>query len=104
MNISTRANIFLLFIILGCAESVSAQKSGPINIKIFPDSIVNYISNHPVGINMDYFMDSDKYLKPKHRTVDALKAMGVKKQMAGAMDKVPHHSKNFTPGSKSLAM
>ena len=78
MNISTRANIFLIFIILGCAESVSAQKSGPINIKIFPDSIVNDVSNHPVGINLDYFMDNDKYLRPKHSTVDALKEMGVK--------------------------
>jgi alpha-L-arabinofuranosidase len=45
---------------------------------IRPDSILNDVSDHPVGINMDYFMDNDKYLKPYRSTANALKAMGVK--------------------------
>jgi len=45
---------------------------------VYPDSVLNDVSNHPVGINVDYFMDDDNYLKPAVRTADALKAMGVK--------------------------
>lgn len=45
---------------------------------VFPDSVLSYVSGHPVGININYFMDDDNYLKPKHRTADALKEMGVK--------------------------
>ena len=47
-------------------------------INIYPDSVLNDVSNHPIGINLDYFMDDDNYLKPARRTADALKAMGVK--------------------------
>ncbi len=49
-----------------------------ITITVFPDSVLNDVSNHPIGINLDYFMDDDNYLKPARRTADALKAMGVK--------------------------
>ena len=47
-------------------------------INISPDSVLADVSHHPVGINVDYFMDDDHYLKPARRTTDALKAMGVK--------------------------
>ncbi|HEY5124457.1 MAG TPA: hypothetical protein VIK14_12045, partial [Ignavibacteria bacterium] len=70
--------LFFLFVIIGSVSSVNAQKSDPINIKIFPDSIINDVSNHPIGINLDYFMDDDNYLKPQRSTVNALQAMGVK--------------------------
>lgn len=60
-----------------CANSF-AQKNKKLAIQIFPDSIVNDIGNYPIGINLDYFMDDDKYLKPKIRTADVLKTMGVK--------------------------
>ena len=61
----------------------SISQGQPINkpfvcITIFPDSVLNDVSNHPIGINLDYFMDNDKYLKPARRTADALKEMGVK--------------------------
>ncbi len=49
-----------------------------ITITVFPDSVLNDVSNHPIGINLDYLMDDDNYLKPARRTADALKAMGVK--------------------------
>jgi hypothetical protein len=45
---------------------------------VYPDSVLNDVSRHPVGINVNYFMDDDNYLKPKRRTADALKEMGVK--------------------------
>lgn len=61
------------------AFNYSCQKKETVFIiKIYPDSVLNDLANHPVGINVDYFMDNDKYLKPKRSTSDALKAMGVK--------------------------
>lgn len=53
-----------------------AGNSQPVNI--YTDSVLNSFAIKPVGINVDYFMDDDKYLKPKRSLVDALKAMGVK--------------------------
>ena len=47
-------------------------------IHVYPDSIISDVSHHPVGINLDYFMDDDAYLQPERGTADALKAMGVR--------------------------
>jgi alpha-N-arabinofuranosidase len=55
-----------------------AQSAVNNQLTISPDSVLNDVSNHPLGINLDYFMDDDKYLKPKRHLADALKAMGVK--------------------------
>ena len=63
----------LITFFYGCQD-----KNASVSIMIRPDSVLNDISDHPVGINVDYFMDNDKYLKPDRRTADALKAMGVK--------------------------
>jgi alpha-L-arabinofuranosidase len=73
----------ILFILmqLQLLSSVYAQlaDSGTIPvISIYPDSVLKDVSNKPLGINLDYFMDNDSYLKPKRRLADALKAMGVK--------------------------
>ncbi len=54
------------------------KKEAPVTILVYPDSVLNDVSSHPVGINVDYFMDDDNYLKPAIRTADALKAMGIK--------------------------
>lgn len=48
------------------------------SIIIYPDSVLNEVRRKPLGINLDYFMDNDKFLKPHRRLADALKAMGVK--------------------------
>jgi len=55
-----------------------AQKKQEQKIEIYPDSVLNDVSNKQFGINMDYLMDDDNYLKPKIKIADALKAMGVK--------------------------
>ena len=54
------------------------QKDRATVINIYPDSVLADVSHHPVGINVDYFMDDDNYLKPARRTADALKDMGVR--------------------------
>ena len=71
--------LLLLLLIPACrtAKQVPPQ-SNLETVRVFPDSVLNDVSNHPVGINLDYLMDDDRYLNPKRRTADALKAMGVK--------------------------
>lgn len=62
-----------------CTQSVAQNlESNKVTVKVYADTILNDISNFPLGINVDYFMDDDNYLKPQIRTADALKAMGVK--------------------------
>ncbi|HEX8658235.1 MAG TPA: hypothetical protein VF690_11890 [Hymenobacter sp.] len=53
-------------------------QSTPTTIQVYPDSVLSDVSGHPLGINLDYFMDDDKYLHPQRRLADALKAMHVK--------------------------
>lgn len=65
-------------ILSGICIGIFAQHKDPVIIRVYPDSIANDISSFPLGINVDYFMDDDQYLKPQIRTVDALKIMGVK--------------------------
>ncbi|MEJ7767607.1 MAG: hypothetical protein WKF70_00385 [Chitinophagaceae bacterium] len=50
----------------------------PFIVTIYPDSTLSDVSHHPIGINVDFFMDNDRFLHPKRSTADALKAMGVK--------------------------
>jgi len=67
--------VFFFSIILFCG---CQKRSAIVSIMIYPDSVLSDVSRHPVGINVNYFMDDDKYLKPSRRTADALKAMGVR--------------------------
>jgi hypothetical protein len=64
---------FSLALLISCKE-----RDAYVTITVYPDSVLNDVSHHPVGINVDYFMDDDRYLKPSRRTADALKAMGVR--------------------------
>jgi len=76
MRISKGVFVILLFsgiLVNGCKP----EQTGVI-INVYPDSVLADVSHHPVGINLDYFMDDDAYLKPERSTADALKAMGVK--------------------------
>jgi alpha-L-arabinofuranosidase len=65
--------LFAGILIAGCKP----ENTG-ILINVYPDSVLADVSHHPIGINVDYFMDDDNYLKPARRTADALKAMGAK--------------------------
>lgn len=53
-----------------CAQSI------PVNI--YPDSVINDVSDHPVGINVNFLMDGGRFPNPKHSVTEALKEMGVK--------------------------
>lgn len=65
--------LFILAVATSCKEKVPT-----VAIKVFVDSILNNVAHHPIGINVDYFMDDDNYLKPDIRTSDALMTMGVR--------------------------
>src|SRR5882762_3976161 len=56
----------------------AAAAASAVSVNIYPDSMLSDVSRHPLGINLDYFMDDDNYLHPGRRLADALKAMGVK--------------------------
>jgi|SRR6218665_1026045 len=55
-----------------------AANAQTVTVNVHTDSVLNNFTVKPVGINLDYLMDDDQYLKPKRALVDALKAMGVK--------------------------
>jgi len=65
--------ILFLWIHFGCQK----EPDGTV-IHVYPDSVLADVSHHPIGINVDYYMDDDDYLKPERRTADALKDMGMK--------------------------
>jgi hypothetical protein len=69
---------FLFIIILVLLFPACREPKEIVEIRVSPDSVLSDVSHHPVGINLDYFMDDDKFLKPARSTTDALKAMGVK--------------------------
>lgn len=70
---------FLIILIFsGVIVNSCKPKQKGVFINVYPDSVLADVSHHPVGINVDYFMDDDNYLKPARRTADALKAMGAK--------------------------
>lgn len=70
-----RTCFFVLFLMVPEA----CQKPGTrVAVHVYPDSVLADVSHHPVGINLDYFTDDDRYLEPETRTADALKKMGVK--------------------------
>ncbi len=61
---------FFISIACSCQEVVV--------INIYPKTTLNDVSNKPIGINLNYLMDDDKFLKPTISLVNSLKKMGVK--------------------------
>jgi alpha-N-arabinofuranosidase len=47
-------------------------------IRIYPGSVISDVSIHPVGINLDFFMDGGRFPDAARSTTDAIKDMGVK--------------------------
>lgn len=70
--------IIIIVAFAGIFTDSCRQQQNETLIHIYPDSVLSDVSNHPIGINVNYFMDDDNYLKPASRTADALKDMGVK--------------------------
>lgn len=71
------SKFFILSVFVFCAIGDSAVAQ--INlVKIHPDSVINDVSNHPIGINLDFFMDGGRFPNPKRTVTEAMRDMGVK--------------------------
>jgi len=73
-----KTKILVAFLSSMFLNQTCINKEESVTIEVFPGTILNDVSHHPIGINVNYLMDDDKYLKPAVRTADALKAMGVR--------------------------
>ena len=74
-------NKYLFLIVTMLFSLLSCQKESLNNLaslNVYPDSIVSDVSNHPIGINLNYFMDGDYYEHTERSMVEALSDMGVK--------------------------
>jgi alpha-L-arabinofuranosidase len=66
---------------VAAASSLARAREGePAITKIEVDvhTVLSDVSHHPIGINLDYLMDDDAWLKPVRSTSTALRAMGVR--------------------------
>jgi hypothetical protein len=72
-----KIGLVVLFCFLSCGDQKKNQ-ANILTIKIYTDSVVTNVSHHPIGINIDYFMDGDRYPNGQQLTTKALKEMGVK--------------------------
>lgn len=70
--------IALLHILAIGSLNAQSEMQDPVIVNVYPDATLNDVSHHPIGINVDFFMDNDRFLHPERSTADALKAMGVK--------------------------
>lgn len=68
----------LTFITASLLVITTEVKSQDKTINIYVDSIVTDVSSHPIGLNLNYFMDGARYLHAQRSLKDALQAMGVK--------------------------
>jgi alpha-L-arabinofuranosidase len=92
--------LFILVLFYRCWDN-NSQHEEITKIIIYPDSILSDVSNHPVGINLDYYMDDDNFLQPERRTAKALKEMGVKYLRYPGGDKSDSYLFSTPPYEKS---
>jgi alpha-L-arabinofuranosidase len=77
--IKTQTSLKRILLIGFLLASLSCEATAQDEVlNIYIDSIVADVSRHPVGINLDYFMDGNRFPHPQRSVADALKAMGVK--------------------------
>ncbi len=85
MNITIKQSRTVLIILLvaaaGCTTAGKPdnlkKRPAVTNIMVNVDAVLADVSQHPAGINVNCYMDSD-YFRPKRGTTEALKAMGMK--------------------------
>jgi alpha-N-arabinofuranosidase len=66
---------------VAAASSLARAREGETaitKIEVDVHTVLSDVSHHPIGINLDYLMDDDAWLKPVRSTSTALRAMGVR--------------------------
>ncbi len=71
-----RKSIYFLFVFL--LSMVYTKTIAQLHVQVYPDSVINDISNHPIGINLDFFMDGGRFPHAERTITEAMKDMGVK--------------------------
>ena len=92
-------NLLILTVLIGtsCRENRTTE-----TVYVYTDSVVTDVSRHPVGMNVDFFMDGDLDLKRSRNTTDALKAMGVRYLRYPGGDKSDLNLFSVPPYEKSV--
>lgn len=70
--------LICIFAFMAGISSCHKDPLDVITLTIYPDSVVNDLSNHPLGINLNYFMDGDRFQNPEHTVAEALSEMKVR--------------------------
>ncbi|MFC4675070.1 hypothetical protein ACFO6W_15320 [Dysgonomonas termitidis] len=73
-----RYNLLWMLIIIWGLSSCNREPAGIVTLNIYPDSIINDVSNHPIGINLNYFMDGGRFPNAKQSVTKVLQDMNVK--------------------------
>lgn len=61
-------------LLTGCGQ----KTKDTVSITVFPDSIVSDVSNHPVGINLNFIMDGGRFPDAQTNVAQAVRKMGTK--------------------------
>lgn len=70
--------ISAFLLILQAGSGCNRPGKGTLVIQVFPDSVMNVVSHHPTGINLNFLMDGDRFPDPERTVTEALREMGVK--------------------------
>lgn len=73
-----KSPIYVLLLLVALLASCNKGAPEEVSLRVYPDSVVSNISNHPVGINLNYFMDGGRFSNPEKTVTEALREMGVK--------------------------
>lgn len=65
---------FTILLFIGCRH----KSIDTVCIAVYPDSIVSDVSNHPVGINLNFIMDGGRLPNPQTSVAEAITKMGTK--------------------------
>lgn len=75
-----------------------------VSITINPDSVLNKFEvTNPIGINLNFFNDDDKYLSPSRKLSEALKELGIKYMRYPGGDKSDYYFFSEPPYNKAIA-
>lgn len=73
-NIIPITIVFTILLFAGCGQ----KSNDAVCIAVYPDSIVSDVSNHPVGINLNFIMDGGRFPNPQTSVAGAISKMGTK--------------------------
>lgn len=70
----------ILSLLLVCSlQFMQAQNGKEIStISIVPEHIIRDVSSHPIGMNLNFFMDGGRYPNARHSVKEAMQEMGMK--------------------------